>query len=96
MTLTREQGLALGFAAVAVLLGFIMSPWSPLTQKAAVGAGWEGTTWSPQQPRVGHYARGGLYHPATCGEGRTGLLMHGWGWIADPPSERTLPGVADA
>jgi hypothetical protein len=85
--------LAAGAAAIAVLM---LAPSSPLAQQAnAVAAGWQGTTWSPQKPRKAYYCRGGLFHPAVAGEGRTGLMAHGWGWIADPPSERTGPGVAD-
>lgn len=83
---------AAGGAAAVVL----MSDWSPMARKAqAVSGGWQGTTWGPQTPRVPYYCRGGLYHPPVAGEGRTGLLMHGWGWIADPPSERSGPGPSD-
>ena len=96
MTLTREQAFLVAGVFIGVVLAFCLSPMSPLAKQAAVGTGWEGTTWSPQQPRVGHYAQGGLYHPAVCGEGRTNLLRHGWDWIATPPSEVTVPGVTDA
>ena len=84
--------LAAGAAAIGVLM---LAPASPLAKSAnAVAAGWQGTTWSPQKPRVPYYCRGGLLHPAVAGEGRTGLVTHGWDWIADPPSELTGPGVA--
>jgi hypothetical protein len=87
--------LALGAGALGAAL-LLLLPGSPLAKRAeAVSGGWAGTTWSPQKPRVPHYCRGGLYHPDVAGEGRTGLLMHGWAWITDPPSERTGPGVAD-
>jgi|HubBroStandDraft_3_1064219.scaffolds.fasta_scaffold00627_12 hypothetical protein len=77
--------LGLGAAAVAV---FLLAPASPLAKQAnAVAEGWAGTTWSPYKPRVAYYCRGGLYHPAVAGEGRNGLLAHGWAWISDPPSE---------
>jgi hypothetical protein len=85
--------LAAGVAAAAVIL---LAPASPLAKQAAAAEGWQGTTWSPQRPRVPYYCRGGLYHPPVAGEGRTGLLEHGWAWIADPPSEATGPGVSDA
>jgi hypothetical protein len=85
--------LAAGAAAVLVLLA---APVSPLAKRAAAIDGWTGTTWSPQNPRVPYYCRGGLYHPPVAGEGRSGLLRHGWAWISDPPSERTGPGTDDA
>jgi hypothetical protein len=85
--------LAAGAAAVLVLLA---APASPLAKRAAAVDGWTGTTWAPDKPRVPYYATGGLYHPPVAGEGRCGLLKHGWAWIADPPSERTGPGTADA
>jgi hypothetical protein len=85
--------LAVGAAAVGVLM---LAPGSPLAQQAnAVASGWQGTTWSPQRPRIAYYCRGGLLHPKVAGEGRTGLLRHGWGWISDPPSEQMGPGVSD-
>lgn len=96
MTLTKEQSFLIAGVFLGAVAVVMLSPMSPLTRKAAVTGGWEGTTWSPAQPRVPYYGRGGLYHPPVCGEGRTGLLRHGWGWIADPPSELTGPGVADA
>jgi hypothetical protein len=87
---------ALGLGALAAV-ALLLAPKSPLASQAnAVSSGWTGTTWSPYTPRKPHYARGGLYHPAVCGEGRTALLAHGWGWIADPPSEQTGPGPSDA
>lgn len=85
--------LAVGAAAIGVLL---LAPQSPLAAKAnAVATGWEGTTWSPQKPRKPYYCRGGLLHPAVAGEGRTALLMHGWAWITDPPSEQPGPGLGN-
>lgn len=92
--MSREQLTAAAAVAAVLLLGVLISPWSPLVTKAAP-QGQEGMTWSPMQPRVPHYARGGLWHPPTAGEGRTGLLKHGWAWIADPPSEVTGPGVTN-
>jgi hypothetical protein len=85
-------GAAAAVAAV-LLVGVMLSPWSPLAQKAAP-QGQEGLTWSPMAPRP-HYARGGLFHPPVAGQGRTALIRNGWAWIADPPSEVTGPGVSD-
>lgn len=83
--------LAAGAAAVGILL---IAPMSPLSKRAAAEReGWAGTTWSPYKPRVPYYCRGGMYHPPVAGEGRTGLLAHGWGWISDPPTESTGVGV---
>lgn len=82
--------LALG-GAVALAVAFV-SPLSPLVRKAAP-EGWEGTTWSPFSPTA-HVARGGLYHPPLCGQGRTGLIENGWAWITNPPSENTGAGNA--
>ena len=93
--MNRQQAaliLAMGLGAV---IAVFLSPWSPLVQRSAP-QGHEGQTWSPYAPRVPHYARGGLYHPPVCGEGRTALILHGWDWIASPPSEVTGPGVTDA
>lgn len=92
--MNRDTALLLG-AAVAVALGFMLvSPWSPLVQQTAIAEGHEGTTWSPRNPRVPYYQRGGLYHPPLTGQGRSGLILNGWAWIADPPSEVTGPGVS--
>lgn len=93
--MTRDQAVLLIAVAAAVALGVCFSPWSPVAQ-AAVPAGWTGTTWAPTLPQAPHYSRGGLYHPAVCGEGRTALLRHGWAWISQPPSEETGPGVDSA
>lgn len=86
-------------AAVAGLAAAVaLSDWSPLTAKAnqqAVASGWAGTTWSPTQPRVPYYCRGGLFHPPLAGQGRSALIAEGWGWIADPPGEHSGPGVSD-
>jgi hypothetical protein len=79
---------AVGALAVAVAL---ISPWSPLVQ-ATAPEGQQGLTWAPWAP-VAHYARGGLYHPPLCGEGRSNLIRHGWAWIYAPPSEITDPGL---
>jgi hypothetical protein len=91
---SRDAATAAAAVAAVVLLAVLISPWSPLTRKAAPD-GLEGTTWSPSQPRVGHYARGGLWHPPVAGQGRTALIRNGWAWIASPPSEVTGPGVDD-
>jgi hypothetical protein len=93
--MTREQMLACGAVLAAAVLGFVfLSPWSPLVQKAAPD-GLEGVTWSPHTLSP-HRIRGGLFHPPVCGEGRTGLMAHGWAWISSPPSEVTGPGVTSA
>jgi hypothetical protein len=81
----------LGVLALGVCV--VLSPWSPLVQKAAP-EGQEGVTWSPNIVRA-HVTRGGLYHPPVCGEGRTGLIEHGWDWISSPPSEVTGAGWTD-
>jgi hypothetical protein len=53
----------------------------------------EGVNWAPFDPQP-HHARGGLYHPPLCGQGRTALLENGWAWITNPPSENTGAGNA--
>lgn len=95
MTLTRQQSLVLAGLVLAVAVLVLCSPWSPLVRKAAPD-GLEGVTWSPQQPLRPHLARGGIWHPDVAGEGRTGLLTHGWAWISCPPTEQTGPGVTSA
>jgi hypothetical protein len=80
-------GLLLAAAAAAVLV----SPLSPIARQAGGVSGLQGVTWSPSQP-AGHQTVGGLWHPPTCGQGRTGLIKYGYGWIAGPPSEST-PGL---
>jgi hypothetical protein len=80
---------ALGLVAVAVAF---LSPWSPLARQAAPD-GLQGVRWSPYDPQP-HVARGGLYHPRLCGQGRTALLENGWAWITNPPSEQTGAGNA--
>lgn len=95
MTLTQGQALGIGALIVGVLAFCVLSPWSPVARKAA-GDGWDGVTWSPTQPLAPHLARGGLWHPPLCGEGRTGLLQHGWAWVSEPPPEVQGPGVSDA
>ena len=71
-------------AVGAVIL--LASPLSPVAQAAGGVSGLQGVTWSPQRP-AGHQAIGGLWHPPTCGQGRTGLIRYGWAWISQPPSE---------
>ena len=90
--MSREQALLIGAVVLAFLAACLFSPWSPLARKAAPD-GFQGSTWSPAQPYQ-HVTSGGLYHPQVCGEGRTGLIQHGWEWIANPPSEVTGPGYA--
>jgi hypothetical protein len=90
--LTRQQAAVLAaVGAVAVAVAFL-SPWSPLARKAAPD-GMEGVNWAPFDPQP-HRARGGLYHPPLCGQGRTALLENGWQWITNPPSENTGAGNA--
>jgi hypothetical protein len=94
--MNRDTAYLIAAAAGAAAVYLLIGSSSPLAKKAnAVAQGWQGTTWSPYQPRVPYYCRGGLFHPPVAGEGRTGLLMHGWGWVANPPSEATGPGVTD-
>lgn len=95
MTLSREQALLVAGVVLGAIAMVLLSPWSPLTQKAAP-QGQEGQTWGPGQPLVPYLARGGLYHPPLAGEGRTGLLAHGWEWIANPPAAVQGPGVGNA
>lgn len=95
--MSRDTATLIALAGAAAIAAVLLAPMSPLVKNArALEQGWAGTVWSPYKPRVPHYARGGLYHPAVAGEGRTALLEHGWGWICDPPGEATGPGVADA
>jgi hypothetical protein len=89
------QTVLLGAGAVAVGI-LLVAPLSPLSKHAqAEGEGWTGTTWSPYKPRKPYYCRGGIYHPPVAGEGRSGLLAHGWAWIADPPGEVTGAGFSE-
>jgi hypothetical protein len=94
--MTRQTALLLLAAGAAAVLVLLLAPASPLARRAAAVDGWTGTTWAPAGPKVPYYCRGGLYHPPVAGEGRTGLLEHGWAWITDPPSEHAGPGPADA
>lgn len=78
--------LLLGGLAAAAAVGLLASPLSPIARQAGGVSGLQGVTWSPRQP-AGHQAIGGLWHPPTCGAGRTGLIKYGWAWISQPPSE---------
>lgn len=95
MRLSQGQAFLLAGVVLGAVAVVLLSPWSPLVQHAAPD-GLEGVTWSPPQPLKPHLARGGLFHPPLAGEGRTGLMVHGWAWISAPPSEVTGPGVTGA
>jgi hypothetical protein len=90
--MTREQAAMLAAAGLAALAVAFLSPLSPLVRKTAPD-GLQGVTWAPFNPQP-HQARGGLYHPPLCGQGRTALLENGWAWITNPPSEQTGAGNA--
>ena len=92
--MNRDVLLIAGGVGLGLLLVACLSPWSPLV-KTAVPEGWSGTTWGPHTTQDTQ-TRGGLYHPDVCGENRSGLIEHGWEWIANPPSELTGPGVGNA
>ena len=94
--MNRDTAMLLLAAGAAAVLLLLIAPASPLARRAAAVDGWTGTTWAPDKPLVPHYCRGGLWHPPVAGEGRTGLIKHGWAWITDPPSERMGPGPLDA
>lgn len=87
--MTRDQALLCAGLVGVAAVGLAVSPLSPLAKRAGDGqgvSGLQGVTWSPARPQ-GHNARGGLWHPPLCGQGRTGLIQYGWAWIAQPPSE---------
>jgi hypothetical protein len=90
--MSRRDALVLAAVGAVALAVAFLSPWSPLARSASPD-GLEGVRWAPYNPQP-HQARGGLYHPPLCGQGRTALLENGWAWITNPPSEYTGAGNA--
>lgn len=100
--MTERQVWSAGAVAALVLLAWLAGPWTPL-KRALSGpggnvqlgtpgdtgggvTGYQGLGWDGSRPWP-YRARGGLFHPPACGEGRTGLINWGWDWIAYPPGE---------
>ncbi len=90
--MSRQDAALLAALGAVVLAVAFLSPLSPLVKRTAPD-GLQGVVWAPYDPQP-HVARGGLYHPPLCGQGRTALLENGWAWITNPPSEQTGAGSA--
>ena len=91
---TVTSVLLVALIAAALVAGWLVSPWSPFRSEQADGIT---TTTAPRDPAMWssgrpvthqpYLAPGGLAHPSSAGQGRSGLIAWGWEWIASPPGE---------